>query len=270
MPEKIAKQEIAELEKELKGQEQVNNLSKIDVTPDSLKSLLGLFSVLFICGGIFYIQFYLRFFFGIEVSKFFTLQDYLSTSVDKMFINLIAMVVSIVFLNAFLSKGDSKKNTEHDKHNNRKNIVIAKIIIIVSFTIGLIISIIRIYMFKDPSGYYFLGTVLAIVSLILVDKIFKQYFQKPRQIFRYFAVTTIFLSMLLIDAMVDSETIIRNDLKKIKNYKITFDENLNIDEASLVLLTSNSNYFFFYDKKDKKTYIIPAKLIVYIETENNK
>ena len=62
-------------------------IPKIEITPNKLITVFSIFSILFICTGVIYNQLYLGYF-GIELSKFFSVTDYISSSIDKIFFSL--------------------------------------------------------------------------------------------------------------------------------------------------------------------------------------
>lgn len=86
----------------------------------------------------------------------------------------------------------------------------------------------------------------------------------------YLMVLTVFLITIGSSTMREREVILKGDLNDIKKYTITFTDKIQINEKDIVLLASNSNYYFFIDKKTEKTHIIPADKIISIETKSHK
>lgn len=92
---KAFRQEADWLRKEEERQSKSSPPFKISL--DDLKALLWLFSILFLCTGVIYNQLYLRPF-GIEVSRFFNLNDYLNTSIDKIFFTIIPIIFGVLII----------------------------------------------------------------------------------------------------------------------------------------------------------------------------
>ena len=81
---KRIKKEVRAKFKEIREKEEYERLPKIEITSPKVSVIFGLFSVLFLCTSFLYNLLFLGYF-GIELSKFFTISDYLSTSIDKVY-----------------------------------------------------------------------------------------------------------------------------------------------------------------------------------------
>ena len=61
-----------------------------------------------------------------------------------------------------------------------------------------------------------------------------------------------------------------SELKDLKKYEIYTDEKLNLKTDSMVILASNSRYYFLYDVVSKRTFIVPERFVTRLESLDNK
>jgi hypothetical protein len=241
---------------------------KIEITAEKVKTYFGVFSVCFLVSGILYNYIYLGLF-GIEISKFFTFQDYLSSSIEKILLNLVVFSIFILCDTSLpatlLTEPHMFKSRIKDKRNKPR--VSGLIITITVIIIIIVASIIQIR--KDAKGYYTMAAGVCFGISFLVTLAYGKHLQKPRKTFLVLMLITGFLGLICADALYDAATIRNGDITKIKKYAITFDKKLDINESGLVLLGTSSNYYFLYDKISKNTHIIPSQSIVSISAKKN-
>lgn len=225
---------------------------------EEIKAFIPIYSVIFLCTGIFYNYIYLGHF-GIDIAKFFNLNDYLATSIDKIILNLFPIVASsLVFLFPMM-----KPNADEVA-----SFKISELSILLAFCLP---GIILLALFNDPRGYYIIGISLDISIAYIVSRSVLRGPTRIRELF-YLTFLLFFISGVWANAMVSRFRIENYELSKIKKYHFTFenkaDDTLLIDDTTLALLAANSNYYFFYDKKNRKSFIIPLKKVVAIEVRN--
>ena len=225
------------------------------ISSNDIKAFIAVYSILFLCTGIFYNYLYLKHY-GIEVSYFFNLNDYLSTSIVKFILGLPPLIVSILVF--FFYSNSSKKRT------NLPFSIVGFLILSMPIILGLII----LYRHKDPGGYFIIGFTIATLILYILSRFFlnNTTISKYEQVTFYLFFTFTFISMIWASAMKDRFIVDNSDISKIKKYTFKFSEDINLNEDNLVLLCSNSSYHFIYDKKNNKTFIIPIKFVTLIET----
>lgn len=227
---------------------------------DEIKVLFYFYSVLFLCTGIFYNYLYLGHF-GIETSKFFTLNDYLASSIDKIIFNLLPL--AFIVLSLFLP---NEKPT--------KDVIPA--FKISEFLILLLLctpGIIMLVWFKNPSGFYIFGVNLVGVIVYIISRTFLRGESKYRELL-YIMSLLFFISGIWAAAMVARFHVENDDISKARKYSFIFEaseyDNMPIKDKSLFLLAGNSNYFFLYDKIDKITFIVPTNKITAIKLISNR
>lgn len=241
------------------------NYIELDISFDKIKKLIGLSSILFLCTGIFYNQLFLRFF-GVDVSKFFSLNDYLSTSIDKIYITITSLAIGLG-IGVFLNPSGWR---EQAQQQGLRTALLLEELAYYSFILMIIFLTIICTISSSPERYPLIGLLVAIVSFHFLVKITRKYFKNSRQSYIYLMILTIFLITVVSSTMREREEILKADLNDIKKYTITFTDKIQIDEKNIILLASNSNYYFFLDKNTEKTHIIPADNVISIETKSHK
>jgi hypothetical protein len=223
---------------------------------NELQTLYLSLTAIFLCTGVFYNIVFFRLF-GIRAELFFTLQDYLASSIEKIYLIVVAILVAsggshiIRYL-----LGVKKPLLRHRVFRG-----ILYLFPVLLFTCGLLLVI----KFGNPTGYYLLSFSLYISLDYLL---FRTVFKGDRESYSRFFVLTVFLLYLLLIGsciLIDMDAVYKEPLNQLKHYRIGFDKSVHLDQAPLVLLEANSNYFFFYDKKQQRSVILRKELINYIE-----
>jgi hypothetical protein len=207
--------------------------------------------------GFIYNFFFFRLF-NIKVEQFFTLQDYLASSIEKVYLIIIAILFAVMssYLARYLMR---------DKHKFQHRRLLAVLLYctpIVMFITG-ILMLIRL---KEPSGYFLLSfAIYAGGDYVLFKKIFKGNHDSYS---RYFYFTAFILYVLLIISTVvyNRDSVLHEPRHSLKNYKVHFVRDVSINPDNCIILEANSNYFFFYNESLNKAYVIPKDDISYIET----
>lgn len=255
---KALKQEADQLRKEEK--ESNKAFPRFNISFDQVKALLWLFSILFLCTGVIYNQLYLTPF-GIEVSRFFNLNDYLNTSIDKIFFTIIPLVF-VVLITIFLPFEPPARPLPKG---------LAKSFSFARFSFLIMIgfcSFFTIYYFyvDDERKYIFIPLLVGYGFPFLMKNLTNRFVNIPSHIYYFIFVACFFVSNIIISTMNERESIYKRNPTDLNRYNIKFEQIVGINPDGLVFLTANSNYYFFYSKKSKKAIIIPSKNITYIET----
>lgn len=214
------------------------------------------FLLVFICTGFFYNFIFFRLF-GIRVELFFTLQDYLSSSIEKVYLIVIAILVASSSSHVARYLLPEKKMLL----SHRLLQVALSVFPFFTFAAGIFV-IVRL---DNPTGYYLVSfAVYLLCDYLLFRLVFKG---DHESYFRFFLLTVFLLYLLLIVSavIIDRDAIYKEPLYELKRYRIHFSDNIKLDQGPLVLLEANSNYYFFYNKKIRQAIVIPRNKIEYIE-----
>ncbi len=237
-----------------RNQEKIFNRQIINLSITDVKTVFGVLSVLFFVNGYLYNRVFFGFF-GIEVSKFFSISDYISTSIDKIYSIIIPLLISVV-VNYFWWSSEYR---ESRRKMSKKRLAFedAPFFLIIGTTfIGAIFSL----FFDLPAKHILRGFVLFLLFQYLISKV--SYLFK-NQFFYHTVFSYIFLFFIFIifGALDDGEMIQKYYAENNTKYTIELESSLKIDMQELYFLGANSKYSFFYNHKKEKSYAIPNKFI---------
>ena len=221
-----------------------------------IQSIYLAITAIFLLTGFVYNYVYFRFF-NIEVERYFTIQDYLASSLEKVYLIIVAIPFAFVSSNIARYFVLEKKKTIHHR--------------ILTFLVScgpMVIFATGIIMLNNshPMGYYLLSfSIFAGCDYLLYKMIFKG---DHGSYFLYFYFNTFFFYLLIIisTATYQRDLAMSQPLHNLTKNHYHFARDFNINQDTCIVLESNDNFFFFYDKQLNKTYIIPKDGISYIET----
>ena len=241
----------------------------------------SLLTGVFVFGGFFYEKYYYASF-GISVSDFFSVGDYIQGSINKMFMlagsvvlpNLIVMVIGFgllkkTFLKKLSTDNLDKKSPSELEEMSRVVDTKMRQVRKVSFVVSLLCLAAGVYAFfsyyysTSISRYYILlfsfsmvWTALFLIAMESksVDKAMKRL--NSDVILYVVAFLPVSLMWIYVSAKVDSS------IAKIvdqKCYSIVFSTSVDIESDEfdgLVFVGANSNFHFFYNSKKEKAYVV--------------
>jgi hypothetical protein len=247
-------------------EEAYRGIPKVELSTEQVTYLVTVVTVLFFLTGFVYNKYFLGSY-GIDVSRFFSIGDYLSTSVDKIYVTAIGASIAVLsYLEGIYEAYRNEiVNVHFDVETRRKPRGIYYAIIL-----SLVASI--EYFYFDFSGKYrMLSIFIFIILLTALHAIpIERFFKKSLSVYISGIIIIYFVAMMSGDIMDARYKIERLDIGELKKYHVVLDEGLSLDTSSCILLSGNSQYFFLYDKNANKTYIIPGGYVKYVEAVNNK
>ncbi len=243
--------------------EEISERNSIKIKPsfqDVVYGITIMSSVFFISGYIY--VYVLLGNLGVEVSKYFSLGDYLSASIDC----IRCSVQSAVFaISGYLFRvyEDFRKTSNYVLHLQTRWREPLFLLLFVAFGLTAVVGWRR-----SLPNTFFLGLELILVLIIFsfspwIAKKFSSTSLKP-------LFFTLFLLFFLCNLLTRTSKEIyyfkNSDISESKKYNFFFNEDLKIDlvEEDLVLVMSNNKYLFFYDPQIRKSVIVPERAIKYI------
>ncbi|GFE60715.1 hypothetical protein [Geobacter sp. AOG2] len=214
------------------------------------------FTTIFLCTGFFYNFVFFRLF-NIRAELFFTLQDYLASSIEKVYLIVVAILLASggSHVIRYLLK-EQKKLLGHRLFQG-----FLYLFPLLLFVAGLIV----IMKLDNPTGYYLLSfSVYITCDYLLFKIIFKGNHESYS---RFFILTVLLLYLLLIGStiIIDRDAVYKEPLNELKRYRISFSDRVHLKQAPLVLLEANSSYYFFYDKQTRQSIVMRKEMIDYVE-----
>ncbi len=243
---------------------------KIEFTPQGVGIIITLFSILFFISGFIYNQFFFSYF-GINLSHFYSVSDYLTSSLNKIYYAILSVGGSLIlsyFLFPEFFYGETPKTPSSTIAKLIDNIVFSSLIPFFG-----LIAILNYFFLKDAKGFY-LGLRGFLFFLILRNSAkVLVFFKNPIRSYIILMSLLIFFGNIIFSVAEDIHTILTSDIKDIKEYSVEFDNKLQLNDQNLVLLGSTPNYYIFYDKINFSSHVIPTKKIISlvpISNNNNK
>ena len=248
--------------KEIREIEKIQQIEPLDFSFNDIKALLGIASILFLISGFIFNWIYLGRF-GIKISYYFSIQDYIASSLDELTKLIISFIISLVFGFIWWSPG----YIESRKVMTKRRLFFEDFpmnTIAISFPIIAAIQI----MTDGPLKYAFLGFTIFVIYLECSSKLYR-FFKKPFIAFLAIFYVGFYCSFIIGPTMDKADNIIKRPDEYKDNYEITLNSNDLFDRTNTYLLSANSNYVFLYDRKKDNSIIIPRSEVKFIQNKNN-
>jgi len=196
--------------------------------------------------------------FHIKVEHLFTLQDYLASSIEKVYLIIIAILFAM--MSSYLARYILREKRKFLHH---------RLAVVMLYCIPPVISMAGMFMvtkYNEPSGYFLLSFAMyAGGDYSLFKIIFKSDHDSYARYF-YFAAIIFYVFLIISTVVYDRDSVLHKPMHSLKNYQVHFARDVHIDPDNCIILEANSNFFFFYDKSLNRSYVIPKDDISYIET----
>jgi hypothetical protein len=233
-------------------------------------SVVPIISILWLLAGYFYLVNYYRYF-GIEVHKYFSINDYLMASVDKSTTIALIVVFSCILLEYTIRRDKISTKYYYKSLIFKGKYVIDKFLLIAIILQILMLIIIKVFKPETHSIQYFIYLIMFMIIRCEADNLFHgtNYFKnmiiKISSVYMYYAIAFIIpytLLFLYVTAKINASHIAEIGNDKEITIRMSEDNDKSIIEYNdLTIIGSNSAYYFLYDKKLKKATIVPIKSI---------
>lgn len=230
---------------------------KIDISASEIVVLISAASSLFLISGYLY-NYLLLGEFGVDVSKFFTLSDYISSSISRIGYTFSATVWGTIFF--FLGDHSASRKSIAQISYGHKGRRIHSLIIIATALIGTIVEY-----FQNIQLFYSFGYFTAIfLSMFLLPNMCQKYFKKP--IPAQYILIFIFCFFAHLWASLGStiDEFRYEELHSINAYDVKLKDSLSLSTSDFVLIAANSGFFFFLDQ-NRRLHILRKDQVEYLE-----
>ncbi len=274
----------------------ISHICRISIMEKYVKFYISSILILFLFLGMLYYSIFYRYF-GLDVSNYYSFYDYLKGSVNFIYIIFIGLLIGLFYffldfkLTDLVNITDKKKvkksktteiKTMHDslkEMTSLKNIKNEKItLIIIGFAIS--ISILGTYVYLSPLRYFFYSLfyyciVYLIIHVVLKPRIYMFLVLVLKRSYDFGIVALNIIDLILIVIFLtlgfslSTADIIKSNPSLYKT-KITFSEDIAMNNDNLLLIGSSTEYFFFFDNSQCRSYIIPHKEVRIIERDIKK
>ncbi len=232
---------------------------KIDVSLQHVGAILTVVSSLFLVTGFLYNRFLLGAF-GIDVSQYFSLADYLASSIDK--IRFAAFSALIATIALFLRIHYESRRLEigfQSQGKKEKDYWLYFIIVVV--TAGAIKS----YYDESILFYTQMQVLILVIGIYVSWPIAYRYFAKPVPTFFSMIFLFSFAGHMYASIGMTIHKFNNSDIEDLRKYKLHLADGFSMDTNSLVVLSANNSYFFLYDVREKKAKIVRKDKVDYVE-----
>lgn len=254
------KKELKKLAKEKVDSEKLKILNPISIDASDVSFSLSLFSTLFLASGIFYNKLFF-YSFDISIGNFFTITDYLATSVDVIANTLISFSIGLIFFFWGMSGRFNEEvyseqmdidnlNEKADKQDNRLKILLITTLILLFVVNYFLLNKVLFSLLVLPVYLIFISTVF---RLSLWNYVKNELVMKTALL-----SLSIFAMQIGHHVFRDVEDIKNNEYKS--QYDIQYIEKYKGDKNG-EFISSNSSYVFLWDKQRGKINIIPKSMV---------
>lgn len=265
---KSIKKEKIKLQEKMKNdlREKVTNEKFASIAPIKINSthitlLISTFSTLFLISGYYFNNQVLKSL-GVNSNDFFTVQDYISTSINLILLPILYTLVMFVLI-VFRVNEDIYKNIESEKlgiKNKIKNSINIYIMLIILILLN-IFNILTILGGDEAQSNIFYSNI-SIAGIFLLNKVQWRYFENPLTI--YMLTMTFLFYYVNINIMIDNEIENYKSLSYKSNYHVSFKDK-EISTKNIEFMRVNSNYVFMINKKNNKIEVYPRLSISKID-----
>ena len=250
---------LRSVRKELKNLEEAassRQAIKISFSSEQVLTMISVSSGLFLISGYLYTHSLLGNF-GIDVSHFFVLTDYVAASVKELHHSLLATIIAslvgfmVIHSRSRLSHSQAMRTAAIDTR--------------VYTSILLLSCLMTLYTYfeQNKSFYFFCGMTLMMLSSKPVVWMVRRHIVEKYWLISYTILQLMFLFFLSLYSSVKREIykIENSDIEQLKHYDISVNSSLDISIENTVLIASNSRYIFVRNSSNGQVYIVPTDQI---------
>lgn len=242
---KETKKDIAELRELISDRKAF----KISLSVNDITSLLAIISPFFLFTGYLYNHFMLGEF-GIEVSKYFRLTDYISSSIEGIRYSVVGAATGV--LTVFLGMHNWSRSSAFERNYQRGRTDYWYYALFIIGAAGIAIGYVR----NLESFYSATSLTIVLVCLYFAPKIARRFFNEPLRIHFLLLFIGYFGAYMFLSIGTDTYKYKNYDFSKLTTHDVKFNDSSPIKETQLILLAGNSDYFFFLDRQ-RKALIVP-------------
>lgn len=229
-------------------------ISPITITATHFSVALTLMSTLFLISGFVYTKVFF-YWFDVNVGDFYTIQDYLASSIDVISATAFSAFVGLVSITFGLSCAlNDELHDEQFDEQTRKNDYVWPFILITS-VIGLAVSV----YFQGYWPSVFIYPLALSVSMYLYIRLpIWKYIENRASVGVVCLVVLFFFLSLGFKVKENIERVLYSGYES--HYTVTLDEKYS-KYSGMLYLMNNSNFLFLLDAEDKKVIILPKTSI---------
>jgi len=229
---------------------------KISLSLGDVTSSISVISSFFLITGYLYNHFLLGQF-GIEVSKYFSLSDYLASSLDG--IRYSASGAALGLLSYFIGMHCTSRKSRHQLEYEKSQKQYWPYLIFVSAIVGAAIGYL-----KNLETFYDASYIVIIFSaMYFIPRFAAKYFKDP--------LTAMFLLIFIASFSAHMFAAVGKAAFKFKNYEfsklnpfeVEFNKRISLTDKEFTILAGNSGYLFFLDRQ-RSAIVVRKEEVLYL------
>jgi hypothetical protein len=233
---------------------------KLSLSFGDATSLISVMSSFFLISGYLYNHFLLGQF-GIEVSKYFGLSDYLASSIDGISYSAYSAGLGLLsyFLGMHSASRKSKLQLEYEESRKEYWPYAILGVLVVGAVIG--------YMKNLEQVYDSISLLIILAAMYLMPTVARKYFTEPKKAL-FLLIFIASFSALMFAAVGKTVFKFRNyEFSKLNPYEVQLNEHISLKDKAFIILAGNSEYFFFLDK-DRSVIVLRKGDVMYFRQIN--
>ena len=230
---------------------------KIEIAAIEIVALLSIVSSFFLISGYLYNRLLFGEF-GIDVSKFFTLSDYIASSISQIGHTFAATLLSLVafFLGEHFASRKSRVQLSYEQKKPDYWLYVSLPIILSGAVWD--------YFYNVKGFYTSMYFAIILLALILLPNLCWKYFSKPRPALYGLLFIVYSFASLWMNLGHTIDDLRYEELQKQKKYALKFKGNISLPPSDFVLLAANSDFVFLL-AENRKVHIYSKDLLQYLE-----
>ena len=234
---------------------------KISIDFSALGKIAVFIPSLFFISGYFYNKILLGYF-DIDVSNFFSVEDYITSNIEKTESALLyaLLCIFVAYIGFYLTSRKSIYQIEQE----RKSKDYGFIFLVITSSIG---SVIVGYMLNEwlliVQG---IGLIGLVSSLFLSEFIATKCFKRPIGIFFCFFFLCFFFWGLAHSLLGHIYALDHEELASLKKYEFTFSDPSFYPEENMVLIANGKEFYIFRDVKSKTSIVVPRQEVISVKS----
>ena len=214
--------------------------------------------------------------FDIDVSNFFSTEDYMKASMDKIEFTILPAVYSLIGIYLGIRTLSRKPKWHLDYERKRQNfryyVIISIIFLLIATALGAYVNTKSLVISFVVVMSFVIVLLLFILNIKISGYIAQKYFKKP--------ITATFFIMFILSlvanlfslAHIQIFVLKNSDIADIKKYDFEFKSPNSYPEKDMVLIVSSRDFFIFLNKESKTSItsiVVPKKQVISITSVGN-
>ncbi len=252
---KVLKLKLRKLAQDKIQREKSSFVGKITITSSGVLFVVGLFSTLFVASGFLYTKIYYSFF-GIDVSDFFDVSDYLSVSVSVLASAMISTVIGLAayawgFFTALSNRIHSEQFSVEEKP------VISNLLILIILVTCALMFVIQLYNRGEIATDFLYPPAIFLVLYVCHKIPVRDYVENPVPVNAFIVTLLIFLTHLGLRIVDDVQE--KMDPGYRSTYTLQFYAERELSDH--LFIGQNSKYVFLRDNETKSVVVVPVSAV---------